>query len=678
MTGRPLRDALDGLQPQRALGDLQRAPERVRVAAAIRADWLRQARPQDGLQALLEDWDDPAAEAVFHAAHPLAARLAELAPPASPDDSEVSRLATALTLVAAEVDLIDLLLAAAIDPALGVLFETLGRAGRPAATAALCARLFGHGRTLLLTETSGLRLWGLVEEEALSPGEPPALALDPRILARLCGRGEPAAGLAAVMRNEPPNPPLAGWPVAETARVAFANLGGAAPRPVRLVVRGQTGGGRTTFARAVAAELGLPLLALEADAVPDEAWATIHRLANRQAFLDEAAIAWRGRSLAAKPWPGRHPRFPIEVLILEPGQPAPPAAEGAAELEVILPSPDPGERRTLWLHHSPAAVSWPAGDLERLAAYEVQPAEIAAVARRHLPDADACIGALRVNLPDALREFAELPDCTFRWKDLVVAAPTQAALEEFTFEARERAGLWRKAEPRRLFPQGRAVVGLFSGAPGTGKTMAAQVIAADLGLTLCRVNLATITSKWVGETSQRVDALFRFCSGRNTLLLIDEADALCGKRIEEAGDAQDAHVNRDISHLMMAIENHEGVIILTTNLKGNLDPAFLRRIRHSLEFRKPTADERRELWAKMVGGLCGEDRARALRAKLGPISEIEATGAQIKNAVLSAHFAALRDRRPVGLAHLVAGIDREFRKEGYGLAAGQIAEASRG
>lgn len=678
MSARPLRDGREGVHDAAsALGDAIRAPLRVRVAARIRAEWLAAQHDPSGASAWLEDRDDPQQEAVFRRDHPLIDQLAVLSPLAS-IDSEVARLGQALGLAEPELDIVDLLLAASVAPELSALFEILDAPGRGAVTAPLCARLFGHGRTLVMTETSGLRLWGLVEQIERAPGQPPALILDPPILSRLCGRGEPEDLLVSVSRDEAVRAPLARWPVEETARAVTANLNGVAPRPVRVVVRGAGGGGRTTFARCVAARLGLPLLALETDPVPAETWPELHRRAHRRAFLDEAALAWRGSGLDARPWPGRHPRFPLTFLILEPDQPAPSRQDHAAEIEITLPAPDLDERRALWLDHAPAAAAWPRGALDRLAAYAVRPAEIAAVSRRALPDADAFVAALRVNLPPDLKAFAELPDCTFRWDDLVVADPVRQGLEDFTFEARARADLWLQAEARRLFPQGRALVGLFSGPPGTGKTMAAQVIAADLGLTLCRVNLATITSKWVGETSQRVDSLFRFCAGRNTLLLIDEADALCGRRIEDGGDAQDAHVNRDISHLMMAIENHDGVVILTTNLKGNLDPAFLRRIRHSLEFRTPVRAERRRLWEKMIAALCGAAQAARLKPRLDALAEIEATGAQIKNAVLSAHFAASRDGKAIDLSHLVSGIDREFRKEGYGLSSGQIAQARHG
>jgi AAA+ superfamily predicted ATPase len=677
MSVQPLRDTIESLERQTPRDDTERATLRLRAAAQLRSDWLGRPRPPSRMQGQLSDDDDPSEEALFRERHPLAAWFAELSPQAAPT-SELARLAQVLGLSPIELDVVDMLFAVGVDPGLATLLAPLDSHGRGVPTAALCARLFGHGRALLLTETSALRLWGLVREHVLTPGDPAVLVLDPAMLAWLCGHRAPEDALAGLLHDEPRREPLANWPVAATARAISENLQRATPRPVRVSVRGQAGGGRTSFARAVAGALGLPLIAVDADPVTDDVWADVHRLAHRRAFLSEAAVAWRGRTLPAKPWAGRHACFPIEFLILEPGQTTPARPDAPAEIEVDLTAPTPDERRALWLSHIPAAASWPSRELERLAAYEVQPAEIAAVARRQLADANACIAALRVNLPAALRDFAELPDCTFRWDDLVVAPPVQQALDDFTFEARARGDLWRQAEARRLFPQGRALVGLFSGPPGTGKTMAAQVIAADLGLTLCRVNLATITSKWVGETSQRVDAVFRFCAGRNTLLLIDEADALCGRRIEETSDAQDAHVNRDISHLMMAIENHDGVVILTTNLKGNLDPAFLRRLRHCVEFRKPTAEERRSLWLKMIGSLCGRDRADALASHLGPLSEIEATGAQIKNAVLSAHFAAVRDRRPAELSHLTAGIDREFRKEGYGLSASQIAQASHG
>jgi SpoVK/Ycf46/Vps4 family AAA+-type ATPase len=211
---------------------------------------------------------------------------------------------------------------------------------------------------------------------------------------------------------------------------------------------------------------------------------------------------------------------------------------------------------------------------------------------------------------------------------------------------------------------------LFSGPPGTGKTMAAQVMAAALGYDLFRVDLAGVVSKWVGETSQNFERILTRAADMHAMILFDECDAIFAKRTSEIRDAQDKFANTDAAYLLQAIESYPGIALLATNQKGNVDPAFIRRLRYVLEFSKPDAAQRLEIWRKIVRGLAGEDRLPALSAALELLSEaIEATGAQIKYAVLGALFGAKREEAPLDLRHLLRGLERELAKEGRMLSA---------
>src|SRR6185295_11737028 len=185
---------------------------------------------------------------------------------------------------------------------------------------------------------------------------------------------------------------------------------------------------------------------------------------------------------------------------------------------------------------------------------------------------------------------------------------------------------------RRLFPQGRGLIALLAGDPGVGKTMAAQVIAAQLGpLDLYRIDLAAIVSKWVGETSQNIDRLLRRAAEMNVVLLFDEAEAIYSKRSTEMRDAQDKYVAMDTAHLMVAIENYSGIVLLSTNLKNNIDPAFLRRLRYVVDFPRPDAAQRLEIWRRVVTGLAGEAAWPALASHVRRLAEqVDVTGSQIK------------------------------------------------
>src|SRR5690606_11006597 len=210
-----------------------------------------------------------------------------------------------------------------------------------------------------------------------------------------------------------------------------------------------------------------------------------------------------------------------------------------------------------------------------------------------------------------LGELGQLLDCPFDWDDLVLADKLRETLEDFTFEASERAVFWEAPEPRRLFPRGTGLVALLTGPPGTGKTMAAQVIAAQLELDLFRINLATVISKYIGETAKNLDRIFSRAARMNAVLLFDEADALFSKRTE-VKDSHDRYANTDTNYLLQLLEDYQGIALLASNKKNNIDPAFIRRIRYVLDFQRPDADQRRTVWRRVLGELLGTEALRPL------------------------------------------------------------------
>jgi SpoVK/Ycf46/Vps4 family AAA+-type ATPase len=154
----------------------------------------------------------------------------------------------------------------------------------------------------------------------------------------------------------------------------------------------------------------------------------------------------------------------------------------------------------------------------------------------------------------------------------------------------------------------------------------------------------------------------------NAIVFFDECEGLFARRTAEIQDAQDRHVNTDSAFLLQAVEDYPGIVLLATNQKGNVDPAFVRRLRFVLEFAKPEAAQRLEIWRATVRGLAGEASADALARPLAALAEsVEATGAQIKYAVLGAVFAAARRREALGVEHLLHGLNRELGKEGRAL-----------
>jgi SpoVK/Ycf46/Vps4 family AAA+-type ATPase len=210
-------------------------------------------------------------------------------------------------------------------------------------------------------------------------------------------------------------------------------------------------------------------------------------------------------------------------------------------------------------------------------------------------------------------------------------------------------------------------VALFTGPPGTGKTMAAQVIARGLGLDLYRVDLSTVVSKYVGETAANIERILSEASATDVVLLFDEADGLFARRTD-VSDAHDRYANTDTGHLLQAIERYDGIVLLASNRKRNIDDAFARRLRYVLEFPLPDDGARLAIWQQVVGELAGPAVVATLQPTLARIaSRLVMTGAQIKHAALTAIFHAERAGEPLGRSHVLRGVDAELMKEGRAL-----------
>jgi len=688
---------------------LPRLLARVRLACALRAAWLRHLWSLEGprgdgaighgeVDAALADRDNPVSEAAWIAGQSSLAALArELE--ALEVDPPVAELVTLFGLEAEESDLLELALAREIDPTLGRVYAYLqDHAGRPYATEELAARLFRHGLAagpgasagIVLGPESPLRRWGLIEEREVAPAEPRALLPDPQIRDLLLGRRGLAGALLGAARLVSPQPPLASWPAAETASFIRDLLG--AGHRVRVTVVGPPGAGRKSFAATVAAALDLPLLALDTDAFGAEAlareegsealWQRFYLAAQRQAFLDRTALAWSGPGALERRWSPAVLPFPLQFVMAEGRERpllAPPASErepgeeqGFVEHRVELPPLSVDERRDLWRRYLPAAAAWQPAEVDELARrFRATVGEIVAVGARGVTSAATAATALRTSSRHRLGELAERVECPFTRDDLIVPEHVATGLDDFLYEASERTVLWEERAVARLFPEGRGLLGLFSGPSGTGKTMAAQVIAAELGLDLYRIDLAAVISKYIGETSKNLERVLTRARHMDAVLLFDEADTLFGRRTE-VKDAHDRFANADTNYLLQAIEAYPGVALLSTNRKGNVDPAFLRRLRYMLEFPKPDAPSREAIWRRLVGELAGPERLGEKDENGCRIDEnltalaqtLDLTGAQIKHAILAGLITARRQGAPLSLSHLLRGVDRELAKEG--------------
>ncbi|GLY94497.1 ATP-binding protein [Actinoplanes sp. NBRC 103695] len=246
------------------------------------------------------------------------------------------------------------------------------------------------------------------------------------------------------------------------------------------------------------------------------------------------------------------------------------------------------------------------------------------------------------------------------WDDLVLPGPVLAQLGELAGRARHRERVLQEWRMRPGGGRGIGVVALFAGDSGTGKTMSAEVVAGSLGLDLYTVNLATVVDKYVGETEKNLERIFTEAAGVNGVLLFDEADAIFGKR-SEVRDAHDRYANIESAYLLQRMESFDGVAILATNLRANLDDAFTRRLDAVIDFPVPDQEHRAALWDVCLGP--GVPRADDI--DLVFLSKaFELAGGHIRAAAVTAAYLAAADGRPVGMLDLIGAVAREYRKLG--------------
>ncbi|MBO3734436.1 ATP-binding protein [Glycomyces niveus] len=246
------------------------------------------------------------------------------------------------------------------------------------------------------------------------------------------------------------------------------------------------------------------------------------------------------------------------------------------------------------------------------------------------------------------------------WDDLVLPPPILDGIRELAVRARRRDLVLDEWRMRPGGGRGMGVTGLFAGDSGTGKTMSAEVIAADLGMDLYTVNLATVVDKYIGETEKNLEKIFTEAAGVNGVLLFDEADAIFGKR-SEVRDAHDRYANVESAYLLQRMESFEGLAILATNLRANLDEAFTRRLDVVVDFPVPDPEQRLLLWDRCLG----RAMPRAADLDLEFLADaFELAGGHIRSAAVTAGYLTAEAGGRATMATVVAAVAREYRKLG--------------
>ncbi|WP_236136527.1 ATP-binding protein [Mongoliitalea daihaiensis] len=254
---------------------------------------------------------------------------------------------------------------------------------------------------------------------------------------------------------------------------------------------------------------------------------------------------------------------------------------------------------------------------------------------------------------------AQLLQTQLEWSDLVLGSNTATQIEEIKIWLDHNAELMKDSVLGKKIKSG--YVALFYGPSGTGKTLTATLLGTYTGKDVYRIDLSQVISKYIGETEKNLSQLFEEAKDRDWILFFDEADSIFGKRTN-VKDAHDKYANQEVSYLLQQVENHDGLVILASNFKGNIDTAFTRRFQSIIEFETPKASERLEIWKKAIPGSLPLEEAGSLTSIA---QKYELNGANIINIV---HYASLQSlhmkEKKLSTQHLMKGIKREFKKEG--------------
>ncbi|MBW4615157.1 MAG: ATP-binding protein [Desmonostoc vinosum HA7617-LM4] len=255
-----------------------------------------------------------------------------------------------------------------------------------------------------------------------------------------------------------------------------------------------------------------------------------------------------------------------------------------------------------------------------------------------------------------LDELAQRIESSTSWDDLVLPNKERQILHEIVTHVAQRTKVYRSWGFGNKSGRGLGISALFSGASGTGKTTAAELIAKELQLDLYRIDLSSIVNKYIGETEKNLRRVFDAAETGGVVLLFDEADALFGKR-SEVKDSHDRYANMEVSYLLQRIESYRGLAILTTNLKSSIDQAFLRRLRFVVQFPFPDANQRAEIWQRVF-----PTQTPTQGLDFAKLAQLSVTGGHIRNIALNAAFIAADADEPLGMQHILQATKNEYTK----------------
>jgi len=519
-----------------------------------------------------------------------------------------------------------------------------------------------------LSPSSSLRRWRLIELSNQEGLVAAPLRIDERVLHFLTAVNHLDDRLQALV--EPVSVALAELPASQlepVGRIAqlWAKCESQTPPIVQLC--GPDGIGRRTIAALACREIGLRLHALRCSDLPGSAAEreSLARLWEREALLSHSALLIEADEMEA----ADHARTLLPflenvqgILLVSRREPLRPWRRPIVRFDVRKPTS--AEQKELWSKSLGESFARLNGQVDNVVSqFSLGSRNIAAACASlgSQAGAEAELGrrlwdACRIQSRARLDDLAQRIEPAATWEELVLPEAQRALLLEIAAHVRQRAKVYEAWGFAQKGERGLGISALFAGSSGTGKTMAAEVLARELRLDLFRIDLSSVVNKYIGETEKNLRRLFDAAEEGGAILLFDEADALFGKR-SEVKDSHDRYANIEVSYLLQRMEAYRGLAILTTNMRSALDPAFLRRLRFIVQFPFPDAIQRAEIWRRIFPASTPTHELDLLK-----LSRLNVAGGNIRNVALNAAFLAADAGEPVRMIHLLRAARSEYAK----------------
>ncbi|NER78156.1 MAG: ATP-binding protein [Leptolyngbya sp. SIO1D8] len=566
----------------------------------------------------------------------------------------------------------------------GLCEQAQGDRQKPYLTLGLVLAALPGAHWSVLSPQSPLHYWQLIRTDSQCSLTDSPIGLDPRILCYLLGQPALDTQLSDRMlplaAAETDNLPSSYQQITQQLVDLWGNATAKGPLPL-VKVLGTDGNVNSEIVASVCEQLGLQLMALPVAALPTDIneLKQLQRCWEREAILSGSVLLLDGE-LGIKDAPHQQAAIAhfLETLstpVIYSGRNSfGPLRRPMVTLEV--PSLTHAEQTDLWHTHLGVTGAHEEINWNALAAqFKLTPTGIRSVCQQYQTDALKSSGTdkspvetsqfhshhrlwtlCRQQARPQLDDLAQRIEATATWEDLVLPDRQRQVLNDIATHLNYRARVYQDWGFAQKSDRGLGISALFYGESGTGKTMAAEVLAQACRLDLYRIDLSTVVSKYIGETEKNLRRIFDAAETGGVILLFDEADALFGKRTE-VKDSHDRHANIEVSYLLQRMEAYQGLAILTSNLKDSLDKAFLRRLRFMVPFPFPDAEARAQIWQRIFPAQTPTQNLDYTR-----LGQLKIAGGNIRNIALNAAFLAAQADHPVTMGHIRQAAQRDYLK----------------